>query len=113
MKYKTTKKAVNEGYKNKICVTYCGLQNLLCYENEVAYITRREGWACDIYEINGSTAIITGYAPFGNIRPAYETIRKYDLAAEKIRYDYSLSYEDRKIKLDQLIKEFVEEVTKQ
>ena len=33
MKYKTTKKAVNEGYKNKICVTYCGLQNLLCYEN--------------------------------------------------------------------------------
>lgn len=113
MKYKTTKKAVNEGYTRKICVTYCGLQNLLCYENEVAYITRREGWACDIYEIDGSTAIITGYAPFGNIRPAYDTIRKYDLAAEKIRYDYSLSYEDRKIKLDQLIKEFVEEVTKQ
>lgn len=110
MKYKTTQKAVKEGYKNKICVGYCNLQYLLNYESPAAYTARREGWAADIYDF-GNTAIITGYAPFGNIRPAYDICKKYDNAAEKIRYDYSLSWEEKKEKTTELLKQFIKEVT--
>lgn len=112
MKYKTTKKAVNEGYANRICVSYCALQTLLSYESETAYTVRREGWAADIYDF-GNTAIITGYAPFGNIRPGYDVCRRYEKQAEAIRYNYDLSYEDQKNQLRQLINEFIKEVTKQ
>lgn len=112
MKYRTTQKAVNAGYANKICVSYCALQNLLNHESPVAYTTRREGWGADIYEINASTAIITGYSPFGNIRPAYDVCRRYDEKAEKIRCNYSLTWEEQKDALQELLKKFVEEVTK-
>jgi hypothetical protein len=111
MKYRTTQKAVKEGYTNKICVGYCALQTLLAYERETAYTTRREGWGADIYEITPNTAIITGYAPFGNIRPGYEICKKYETAAEKIKDDYSIPYETRKEKLHSLLMEFIQEVT--
>lgn len=110
MKYRTTQKAVKDSYINKICIGYCNLQYLLNYENPIAYTARREGWAADIYDF-GNTAIITGYAPFGNIRPAYDICRKYDSAAEKICYDYSLSWEEQKKRIDNLIKNFIEGVT--
>ena len=111
MKYRTTKKEVNTGYENKICVGFCNLQYLLGYENPIAYTARREGWGADIYDF-GNTAIVTGYAPFGNIRPGYDVCKRYETEAEKIRYNYSLSWEDQKERLNQLIKEFITEVTK-
>lgn len=83
MKFKTTQKAIKSGYSTIICVPYCGLQSLLHYESPIAYTTRREGWAADIYDMGGGVAIVTGYAPFGNIRPDYETRQKYEIAAEK------------------------------
>ena len=110
MKYKTTKKAVMNGYNNVICISYYSLQNLLNGVSETAYTVRREGWAADVYDF-GNTAIVTGYAPFGSIRPGYDTCRKYETAAEKIRYDYSLTWEERQKHLNELIYEFIEEVT--
>ena len=112
MKYKTTKKAVNAGYDKKICVSYCALQTLLAYENPVAYTTRVEGWSADIYGF-GNVAIITGYSPFGNIRPDYEVCQKYESLAEKIRYNYSLSWEEQKEQLASLIRDFIAEVTEE
>ena len=109
MKYRTTKKDIMNGYSNIICVGYCSLQNLLNCESETAYTTRQEGWAADIYDF-GSTAIVTGYAPFGNIRPGYELCQKYEKAAEKFRYDYELTYPERKEQLKKLIKQFIQEV---
>jgi hypothetical protein len=108
MKFKTTQKAIKNGYNNVICVGYCSLQNLLNYETETAYTSRREGWAADIYDF-GNTAIVTGYAPFGNIRPGYELCQKYEKAAEKIRYE--MTYPEKKERLKELINEFIEEVT--
>ena len=110
MKYRTTQKEVKSGYAFVIAVGYCNLQNLLCRETETAYTARREGWAADIYDFE-STAIVTGYAPFGNIRPAYEVQKKYDNAAEKIRCNYNLSWEEQKQELKKLIAAFIEEVT--
>lgn len=111
MKFHTTKKAVNAGYSDKICVSYCNLQTLLTFENPVAYTDRREGWAADIYDMGGGVAIITGYAPFGNIRPDYETQRRYEEQARQIRYDYSRTWEEQKAALQELLREFVKEVT--
>ena len=111
MKFKTTQKAIRVNYNTIICIPYCGLQNLLNYENPVAYTSRREGWAADIYDMGGGVAIVTGYAPFGNVRPSYELQERYERTAEKIRYDYSVSYEEQKNNMHQLQRAFIREVT--
>lgn len=109
MKFKTTQKAIKQGYKNVIIVSYCGLQSLLRRENPIAYTTRTEGWGADIYGF-GNAAIVTGYAPFGNIRPSYETNQKYESKARKTIEQYP-SYEIQKRQLSLLIVEYIEEVT--
>lgn len=110
MKFKTTKKAVMSGYANIICVGYCDLQYMLHYENEIAYTTRPEGWGADIYQF-GNTNIVTGYAPFGNIRPGYDLNKKYNDQAMTIRTNYSMSWEEQKRQLEKLIEEYIREVT--
>ena len=110
MKFKTTQKAIFANYDEIICVPYCGLQNLLNYESPVAYTARREGWAADIYDMGGVVAIVTGYAPFGNIRPTYEQVKAVEEQAEKIRYDYSLSDEQQRDMLKSLARDFIKGV---
>lgn len=110
MKFKTTQKEIRANYNKIICVPYCGLQNLLNYESPVAYTVRREGWAADIYDMGGGVAIVTGYAPFGNVRPSYELRERYETQAEKIRYDYSLSYEQQRENLKSLARDFIKGV---
>lgn len=114
MKIKTTQKAIKANYNIIICVPYCGLQNLLNYENPVAYTERREGWAADIYDMGGGVAIVTGYAPFGNIRPSYELRERYEKQAEIIRdmYRYSTKLNDTRNRLRELQAAFIEEVTR-
>lgn len=112
MKFKTTQKIIQANYNKIICVPYCGLQTLLNYESPVAYTIRREGWAADIYDMSGGVAIVTGYAPFGNIVPGYEFNREWEEKAEKIRYDYSLSWEVQRDKMKALVREYVKAVLK-
>lgn len=107
MKFKTTQKEIRANYNKIICVPYCGLQNLLNYESPVAYTVRREGWAADIYDMGGGIAIVTGYAPFGNIRPSYELRERYEKQAEKIRYEYN--YDRQRESLESLARDFVKE----
>ena len=112
MKFRTTQKVIKENFGTIICVPYCGLQNLLNYENPVAYTVRREWWAADIYDMGGGVAIVTGYEPFGNIRPSYELRKRYETQAEKIRYNYSLAWKEQKEQLRELARAFIEEVTR-
>lgn len=109
MKARTTQKEIKNSYKNIISVPYCALQNLLNYQNPVAYTTRREGWASDIYSIDG-IAISMGYAPFGNIKPSYSELKAVEDAAEKIRYSNS-PYTEIISALNNLLSEFVKTVT--
>lgn len=109
MKFKTTQKAIKQGYNNVICVSYCALQRLLSCESEIAYTTRAEGWGADIYQF-GNTAIVSGYAPFGNIRPGYEINQSYEQrATEATKGIYK--WEEKKAVLQELIKEYIQEVT--
>jgi hypothetical protein len=110
MKFKTTKKAMKESYNTIIGIGYCNAQYLLQYENEIAYSTRAEGWACDYYEIE-NVLISTGYAPIEskNVKCNYDITSKYeDLARENV---YSnLSYEEKKEKNRILLTQFINEV---
>lgn len=108
MKYATTRKNVTNSFENRISIPYCGLQRLLSCESAVAYTVRREGWGADIYDF-GSTCIVTGYAPFGNISPDYKMREKYEQKAEQIIEYYNFSYDKRKRRLRELICEFLEE----
>ena len=110
MKYKTTKKEVMNGYNNIICIGYCNAQYLLRHRDPVAYISNRDGWRADIYNLPGNNAISTGYGPFGNIRPPYETIEKYENEARKIACDYSIPYEKQKSKTEKLLSDFIKTV---
>lgn len=110
MKFKTTQKAIKQGHVNIIKTSYCALQSLLSREQPIAYTTRAEGWGADIYTF-GNTAIVTGYAPFGNIRPDYEINQKYESKARKILNKYSGNREEQKKQLSKLIMEYIEEVT--
>lgn len=111
MKFKTTQKAIKNGYVNVISVGYCSLQHLLDYAEPIAYTSGRNGWGADVYDF-GITAIATGYSPFGNINPGYALCNKYDNKALELRGDYTLrrDYKALKKALDDLIEEFIKEV---
>ena len=111
MKFKTTKKEIYQNYKNVICVGYCEAQYLLQGKNPIAYNAGYYGWNCDIYDING-VAIVTGYQPFGNIRPDYNTIKKYEDEALKICCDSRRNYQKMLDQVDQLLNQFIKEVTR-
>lgn len=108
MKFKTTKKTINENYSARICVGYCSIQHLLNYEDAVAYTTHIEGWEADIYAV-GNVAIITGYAPFGNFRPSYDLCKKYNDAALEICCNRKITWEEQRDKVRELLNKFVKE----
>lgn len=110
MKFKTTKKAVNAGYNNIICVGYADLHYLLNQLEPTAYTAGVYGWNADIYNING-VVIVTGYRPFGNIKPDYDIVQKYNMKARDIIHN-AIDYVEIKEKLNNLINEFIEEVTR-
>lgn len=111
MKFKTTKRGILSGYPVVICVGYCSLQSLLSCKRETAYTTRREGWAADVYEVSPSVAIVTGYAPFGNVRPDCSITRRYEEAAMRV-CSTVFTWDERERQLDELLVEFIYEVTK-
>lgn len=111
MKFKTTRREINQNYHRVICIGYCDAQYLLQGKNPIAYNAGVYGWNCDIYDING-VAIVTGYNPFGNIRPDYETIKKYEDEARRIASNSWGSYQNMIDQIDRLLNQFIEEVTK-
>lgn len=111
MKFKTTRKEITQNYKNVICVGYCNAQYLLQGKNPIAYNAGVYGWNYDLYDING-VAIVTGYNPFGNIRPNYKTIKKYEDEARKICSDSWRNYQKMIDQINELLNQFIEEVTR-
>lgn len=108
MKFKTTKKAVMEGYNAVISVGYCGFQNLLFRRDPVAYTAGIYGWNADIYDLGGGVALVTGYRPFGNVNHTSGMYADFEERAKNARYNCGGDELDQK--LDELIKEFVEVV---
>ena len=110
MKFRTTQKSVKNWHSDVIRVGYCDLQHLLRFEDPIAYTTRVEGWAADVYSIK-SRAIVTGYAPFGNIKPPYDLVRKYDDQARTVATDWDMPQDIKREKINALLDAFIDEVS--
>lgn len=110
MKYKTTAKAVRDGYSKIISIGYCEAQYLLRGLDEVAYTCGIYGWNFDVYEFRG-IAICTGYRgmPQG-VKYDYERLRFFDRKAEEICKDSKIPYERQVRMLDELRRDFSGEV---
>ena len=110
-KFKTTKKEMKNRYDQILSVGYCDAQYLLKYESPIAYSTRSEGWACDYYEVNG-ILISTGYSPLDdrNTKHDYNLLKGYEDQAREIACDYNKGWEEQKEEIDQLLKQFINEV---
>jgi hypothetical protein len=112
MKYKTTKKAIKNGYDKIIGIGYCNLQYLLYYQNEISYIVNNYGWACDCYDIN-NVCISTGYSYIKNqninIKNEHfnELVNFYNNKAENIHHDNTLRYETKRSYVNELLNEFI------
>ena len=100
-KINVTRKYVRDSLTNIICVPYCGLQDLLRYEAPCWFTSGIYGWNADVYMIDYNTCIVTGYRPFGNIRPSYALIDTFNRAAQKT---------DTAEKCRDLLNEFLKEV---
>ena len=110
MKFQTTRKRVMENTPTVISVGYCDLQELLSYEEPVVYTAGRHGWNADVYNF-GYAAIVTGYRPFGNVKPDYELVQRYERAAKDITYT-NLRDTKKKELLHEMITAFIKEACK-
>lgn len=109
MKFKTTKRDVNNGFWKRVSIGYCDAQYLLYYKNPAAYTCGTHGWNADIYDFE-NIAIVTGYRPFGNVDCNYSILRKYEQKAEKIVHNYNMEYDERKKVVTDLLKEYLKTV---
>lgn len=110
MKFQTTRKRVMETIPTVISVGYCNLQELLSYEEPAAYTAGIYGWNADVYNF-GYAAIVTGYRPFGNVKPDYELVHRYERAASDITYT-NRSDTKKKELLHEMITAFIKEACK-
>ena len=85
-KINVTRKLVCNNFYNIISVAYCAAQDLLKYESPSWFTSGIYGWNADVYIINNDTCIVTGYRPFGNIRPTYALTDVFNRTAQKSRY---------------------------
>ena len=110
MKTQITQKAVKANYDKIILIPSMSTQYLLSYSSPIAYTAGVYGWNTDIYDING-VAVVMGYRPFGTIKADHDLCRKYDDAAQKIRHNYNLTYNEQRAELENLLDKFIAEVT--
>lgn len=82
-KMNVTRKYVCSSFTTIISVPYCALQDLLKYESPAWFTSGIYGWNADVYMIDFNTCIVTGYRPFGNIRPTYALTDVFNRTAQK------------------------------
>ena len=105
MKVKTTAKTIRQ--LKPICFWYCEIQNLLRYENPIFYTCWQYGRKADTYNIDW-IRIETWYNTTWNINEIpYKTTQEYEKKAQKLWRQESITYEERKEKHRELIKEMI------
>lgn len=112
MKIHVTQRTIRNSYSNIISVGYCNLQRLLSRRSPEFYTSGSYGWNADVYVVSPDTVIVTGYRPFGNRKPDYEQCEKYETKAAYVIEYYSFDQDRIANRLDEMIREFVEEALK-
>ena len=108
-KYKTTFKQIKENNLKIIAIGYCAAQNLLYFTNPTAYSSGTYGWNCDFYQIEPNTVIATGYRTNSKL-VEYAIVEKYDNLAAEIISNKTISWDDKKSQVNDLLEKFVKEV---
>lgn len=103
MKFKTTTKAIKNGYFNVKCAGYCDVYYLLRNHSPIAYTCGVYGWNYDVYDVHGVT-ICTGYRGMPGTR--LEQISEYEQKARAIWNDYNKPYDEQKAETEKLLIEF-------
>lgn len=113
IKTQVTQKQIKNGFSKVIAISYCGAQYLLTYQNALYYTcSKMYGWRADVYIISNDIAIVTGYAPFGNISPDYSKLQEYENKAAAV-YNTVRNYEDCRDIVNGYLNEFIKEVIKE
>lgn len=112
MKFKITRNEIKENYR-AVSVPYCELQSLLRYRSPIAYNAGIYGWNFDVYDFindfSTNIAICTGYRNYPGIPVERNIYTKYEQAAKELIYG-NTPYQEVRSKLDNLIREFLDEV---
>ena len=104
MKFKTTRKAIVNGFVNVKCAGYCDLQALLRNHSPIAYTAGIYGWNFDVYDVYGVT-ICTGYRNMPGAR--LEHIREYEAKAAAIwSWDNKTPFNAKQKQVEKLLQEF-------
>lgn len=113
IKTQITRKQIQNSYTNIISIPHCKARYLLNYKAPEHYTySRTYGWRADVYIIDYDTVIVTGCAPFGNIKPDCDTVKGFEKKAEKLVHNaYNQPFEERQAQLAALLDEFVTTVT--
>lgn len=105
MKFKTTKKQINNNFNTILSIGYCEAQFLTYFKSPFAYSAGLYGWVCDYYQLD-NICISTGYNPIGQ-NVDYKILRNYEARASKIINNYELKYELKVKKVNKLLNEFI------
>ena len=108
-KYKTSMKAIKENNSKVIGIGYCAAQHLLYFTNPTAYSSGTYGWNCDFYQIEPNTVIATGYRTNSKL-VEYNIVEKYDTLAAEIISNKTITWDDKKSQVNNLLEKFVKEV---
>ena len=108
MSFKTTRKSIvnSTASKDLLSVGYCGLVTLLKNHSPIAYTCGVYGWNFDVYNVYGKT-ICTGYRNMPGRKANSEAV--YEEKARAISDNYDLSWEERRDRIESLLKEFCEQ----
>lgn len=110
-------RAYKKDFKNEnvYCVGYCDLYYLLKYQDPIYYITRVEGWGCDIYKVE-NVYISTGYDPIGKklnpktIKNYNEKARQIDNLQKKENESWDQFINNKRNKINKLLFKFIEKI---
>lgn len=113
LKCKVTKKELTESYRNIISIGYCQAEYLLRYKVPRFYYSNIYGWRFDVYEIDYSTILTTGYEYLKtskNQKEINKIIAKYNTKAYKILQNYNYKTINKRLEnnLNKCIKEIKE-----
>ena len=107
MKFKTTNKYIRALYGDCVIrIPYGDAQDLLRYEDPIAYTCGVYGWNADFYAIDG-TAICTGYRSLVGQCVDYDLLHQYNTKARKIADDRRRGYDSKARAVRKLLCEFI------
>ena len=112
MRFKTTARAIREGYGRILRVGYRELQSLFSCESPIAYASGVYGWNFDVYAVPDydGACICTGYRGMPGVDIPYELAKAYEKKAHALECK---DFEAYKAKKRALIVELFKAATKE